>query len=285
VTELERVHSRHGVVWLRSPRLAEAGFDHGFSTRHGGVSGGAFASMNLAGERSTGGRDDPSALRENRSRFLAAIGLSGMPLATVRQVHGAEVARAARCVGGDGPSEGADALTASADDRVACMIRVADCVPIVVANLDTGSVAAIHAGWRGIVAGVVGAAVRAIRDMPGHGAPIERTPRRLFAAIGPCAGVEAFEIGEEVADAFGSVHLAACVQRRPAWPRPHVDLFGAVRAQLLASGVDANSIDGTPLCTMTGRVDFFSHRRDAGVTGRMAVVIAPRSGDAKASKN
>jgi len=290
---LEIVHASNGVVWLRSSRLADAGFLHGFSTRRGGVSTGAYASLNLAGKASTGGRDEPEALAENLRRFTSAVGAATLPIATVRQVHGARVAEAVdhcarrsapRSAGdrdaatdGDGSHENADALRARRGEQVACLIRVADCVPILVADPSSGAVVAIHAGWRGIVAGVVGSAVAAIRRAASTDSAASAGQTELIAAIGPCAGVESFEVGEEVAEAFITAQLGAAVRRHRHWSRPHVDLFAAVRSQLLAAGVEDRSIDGEPICSIEHGEEYFSHRRDGGRTGRMAALIAPRA--------
>lgn len=270
MASLARVRSASGVVWLQSTLLTAVGVVHGFSTRRGGVSRGPFASLNLAGLRSTGGEDEAAALIENRRRFSEAIGLGTLPVATVRQVHGATVASAEACVGASMPNDGADALVGGPGGQTACMIRVADCVPILVAEETGEVVAAIHAGWRGVVAGIVAAAIDELRRKSGASTP------RFVAAIGPCAGVHAFEVGEEVAAAFAAVGLETAVQRRSEWSRPHVDLFDAVRKQLVSAGVDAGAIDGEPTCTMAAPKDFFSHRRDRGTTGRMAAAIAAR---------
>jgi hypothetical protein len=124
----------------------------------------------------------------------------------------------------------------------------------------------VHAGWRGIVAGVVPHAVAAVGG-------------DLLAAIGPCISAEHFEVGEEVATAFEEAGLGSAISRRPG-PKPHIDLRAAVRQQLIAADVHDRDIDTTTACTYGDAADYFSHRRDVAhqhlpTTGRMAAVIAP----------
>ncbi|MFO0874302.1 MAG: peptidoglycan editing factor PgeF [Phycisphaerales bacterium] len=232
--------------------------------------------LNLAGRSSSGGDDLPEALDENRRRFLAAMAATidapnagvAPTVAAIHQVHGAEVAVVdsawdARTLGG---APAADAAITRERGR-ALLVRVADCVPLLLACPRTGAVAAIHAGWRGIVAGVIGATIHAMRR---H---FDVDPAHCVAAIGPCIGVDAFEVGEEVATSLAEIGLASTIRRGAAWPRPHVDLFAAARHQLVAAGVSRARIDGEPLCTSANRDLFFSHRRDNGRTGRMAAAI------------
>ena len=136
-----------------------------------------------------------------------------------------------------------------------------------------GVAGAAHAGWRGALVGVLEATVAAMEAL---GA---RRPA-IRAAIGPCIGRDAYEVGPEVAGEF-----AAAVGARFVLPagegraREHVDCFGAVRSQLVACGLPGQSIDGTELCTVR-TPDFFSHRRDGARSGRMGAVILPRAGAA-----
>jgi len=125
----------------------------------------------------------------------------------------------------------------------------------------------VHAGWRGVVADVVARAVDQLIDR----APV--TSSDILAAIGPCIGVEHFEVGPEVADAFNEAGLADTVRPVPD-ARPHIDLTAAVVTQLTRRGVPVEQIDTTDRCTYRDADEFFSHRRDRGVTGRMASVIA-----------
>jgi YfiH family protein len=213
-----------------------------FTTRAGGVSNGPYASLNLGVSTA----DDPESVRRNRRALAATLGVR---LAFVRQAHGATVVRLS-----DSPS----AKPAEADGQattlqgVAPVVLVADCLPIAIAG--GGAVATLHAGWRGLAAGVIAEGVRALREVGARGP--------LAAAIGPGAGPCCYEVGDEVRAAFAS-HGAA-VRRGQA-----VDLKAIARAELAAAGVGA--VHDLELCTIcAGEERFFSHRRDGGVTGRQA---------------
>jgi hypothetical protein len=179
----------------------------------------------------------------------------------VHQVHGNTCVDAASCAGRE-PRVQADAITVH-DLQHAATIRTADCVPVLLARADGLAVAAVHAGWRGVVAGAVPRAVKSLG-----------TGSSILAAIGPCMGPEAFEIGPEVAAAFAAAGLGAAVQHGHA--RPHADLTLAVRWQLLAAGITA--IDAWGGCTYAQERLFHSHRRDTShrglPSGRLACCIA-----------
>ena len=248
-------------MWVTSPLLAGLPVIHAFSTRAGGVSEGPWAELNLG---ATVG-DDPVAVAENRRRFRAALHLP--PLAEVSQIHGAGVVRAR--------SEDTRTLEADAvwTDRpgLAVGVRTADCAPILVAALDAvgevRAVAAIHAGWRGVAAGVVPDCVAAL-------AADGLAPDRMVAAVGPCIGPEAFEVGAEVVEAVEAA-LAGPARTRPGPAgRPLLDLSDAVVRQLERAGLRPEWIDALGLCTHTDRERFFSHRRDHGRTGRHLAAIA-----------
>src|SRR5688572_977640 len=173
------------IVILRSDRLAAAGFAHGFSTRRGGVSTGSFASLNLA--RTVG--DSPDAVAENLRRFAAELGVSATDLYWASQVHGADVVVLAGAEAiEDVRRTEADALVTAVSGS-AVGVRTADCVPVLLGDPASGRVAAIHAGWRGVVRGVVAAALRAFRGGPG-----------TIAAVGPAIGPCCFEVGADVAE-------------------------------------------------------------------------------------
>lgn len=254
---------------LRARLLTEAGFRHGFSLRTGGVSGPPFSDLNLA--RNLG--DDPAAVEENHRRLASAVGYSAECLFEASQVHGVGLAVADEKV----PSElfrsrEADALLALEPGQ-AVGIRVADCVPVLMADPGSGAVLAIHAGWRGVVAGVVPEAVaRMLRETGAQ-------PGALLAAIGPHIGPEAFEIGDEVAQALVAAIpedprvVIAC--EPPAARRPRADLGRAVRAQLVRMGLWTERVESVGGCTYTNAKQFFSYRRDGAASGRhLAVIVA-----------
>lgn len=244
--------------------LSAAGFLHGFAARHGGTSEPPFATLNLGIAIAPGAEDPLERVEENLKRLLAAAGLAGRRLVRVTQVHGTDTLVAERIA--EGPRREADALVA-ADPAFAVAIRMADCVPVLLACPRTGRVAAVHAGWRGLVGGTIESAVAALERQG-----VDRGG--LVAAIGPCIGVAAYEVGPEVAAICRDAGLAAavCAGR----PREHLDCFRAAVIRLEAAGIDEARIDGSPLCTFALADEFFSYRRDGARSGRLAAIIGPR---------
>jgi hypothetical protein len=259
---LERRIGKNGVVYYASAKLDAVGVRHAFSTRIGGTSPPPFDSLNLGNPSGCGPRDDYHRIWANYSRLTLSIGCGDEPPLRVHQVHGREVA----CVeAGKAFDTGrkADALVSRDSQRV-ISVRTADCVPVLLCSGDGRIVAAVHAGWRGIVAGVIPAAV----------GQMLQGASTMLAAIGPCIGSEAFEVGPEVLEAFTHVFADAAPIARTSDGRATVDLRLAARMQLLSSGLRESNIDSTDRCTVTHRDEFFSHRRERGITGRMAAVIA-----------
>ena len=249
-------------VVLQSRLLSQRGVRHAFSTREGGVSEGPFATLNTA----VGPGDQPESVAENLRRFSATMGVE--TIRQTSQVHGSVVRHVQS---GDDPKalihEHADAL-ATRDMGLAIGVRTADCVPILVHDAETGAVAAIHAGWRGVACGIVPNAI-------GHLSHLAKGTD-LVAAIGPCISVDAFEVGEEVVDAFESVLPVPEVIRRDLGAKPHIDLRLAVRAQLRSVGIADARIEDVPGCTFKDRTRFFSHRRDGARSGRLlAAIVCP----------
>jgi YfiH family protein len=247
---------------LCAPQLQDHGFAHGFSTRQGGVSAEPYASLNLG----VSAGDDAASVAENRRRFAARVGYASERLFELSQVHGAQVRVVAAA---DTP----DALRRMEGDGLvarggsALGVRTADCLALLLADPVTRTVGAVHAGWRGAAAGVVAAGVQALCRL--SLAP----PQRLLAALFPHIRVCCFEVGVEVADALAqAAHGAAVV--RPG-PKPHVDLAGVVRAQLVAAGIRSECIDDVPGCTRCEPERFFSFRRDGQASGRhLAAIVA-----------
>ena len=283
---LKRRTSPEGVVYYVSPLLERAGVPHAFSTRVGGVSPPPFDSLNLGNASGAEVRDDPDRVARNFERLLRAIGCEDRARCAVNQVHAADVVRVR--VGEDfAAGQCADALVTDHPTKL-LSISTADCVPVLLATADGRTVAAAHAGWRGVVAGVVPNAVREMRSngsvVAAAGTAATTTsasacpPRDLIAAIGPCIGFDAFEVGGEVIDAFAACfgHDVEKISRRTANGKGRIDLRDAVRLQLVAAGVMPDRIDSTDRCTFAHADEFFSHRRDRGVTGRMASIIGPR---------
>lgn len=179
-------------------------------------------------------------------------------VAFLRQIHSAEVRPAApgRC--GEG-----DALW-TRRRGLALAVVTADCVPVLLAA--KGAVAAAHAGWRGIVAGVVTAALRSLGTEAGF-APSSKVRAWIGPAIGPCC----YEVGEDVAEKVAAASEAGVVLREGRRPRPHLDLQQAVAAQLGAAGVEA--VETVPVCTRCAERDLWSYRRDGAGAGRNRAFI------------
>jgi YfiH family protein len=199
--------------------------------------------------------DDSLAVAENRRMLRREAGLPAEP-AWLAQVHGVSVAD----LDARASEAAADAALTRCPGKV-CVILTADCLPIVFAT-DTGdTVAAAHAGWRGLAAGVIGATVRAMAAQP----------ERLIAWLGPAIGLEHFEVGEEVREAFLKGDPGAGdAFRANARGRFQADLAMLARRQLEDLGV--NRIYGGGECTYARADKYFSHRRD-GITGRQATLI------------
>ncbi len=240
---------------VESPLLA--GFAHGFTTRSGGASRPPFDTLNLGGKVG----DDAGLVRENWRRLQAATGLS---FARVHQVHGA---RAVRIDSPSDPVEEADAVVSRTQGVAAC-VSVADCVPILVADPESGAVAAVHSGWRGTLARAAAAGVAALSRETG--AP----PGRLLASVGPSIGPCCYEVSKDLAARFAE-EFGPGVVRDPRAPR--LDLWSANAMALRAAGVPPGRVEVLARCTACERDVFFSHRRDAGRTGRQVAFIAPRA--------
>jgi YfiH family protein len=250
-----------------SPLLQRLGVPHAFSTRTGGVSPPPFDSLNLGIAGDADVRDSSDNLEENYSRLRAAVGCSDLGRCWVTQVHGADVCDVRI---GSTFENGirADALVSNDPTRV-LSVKYADCVPLLLASANGRAVAAVHAGWRGLVAGVIGAAVRQLERTSGSAAA------SFVAAVGPCIGFDAFEVGPEVLAAFERRMGPAAPIRNGEPGKGHVDLRQAALIELQSAGLSIDRIDTTDRCTFSHPDEFFSHRRDGNATGRMAAIISP----------
>lgn len=220
------------------------------TTRRGGFSTGPYASFNLASHVG----DDERAVAENRRRLRDALSLPSEPQ-WLNQVHGRKVAMLSRPV-----NESADAAVAFEPGPVAAVLT-ADCLPVFLASRAGNRVGIAHAGWRGLVSGVVEATVAALAT----------DPSELIAWLGPAIGPAAFEVGGEVRRMFVAMQPQSDADFRPGKGQKYLaDLPGLVRRRLVACGVTA--IHGGEHCTVTDPARFYSYRRD-GQTGRMAALI------------
>jgi hypothetical protein len=231
------------------------------TTRRGGVSPPPWDSLNLG----LASGDRPGCVEENRARLAAAMGARP---AYLSQAHGSRVVRL-DAASLDTPPPDADAAWTDAPG-IACAVQVADCLPVLLAAPLGRAVAAAHAGWRGLAAGVLENTVQALCKGAGCDAAA------LVAWLGPCIGPREFEVGADVLQAFGEPATSAdrpyfrFQARADGQPRWRADLAGLARERLRALGL--HRISGGGWCTVEDRSRFFSFRRD-GVTGRMVAAV------------
>ncbi len=233
-------------VWPVPPGVRAAS-----SLRTGGVSRAPFSSLNLGAHVG----DDAGKVAENRAKLSTMLALEAGPL-WLDQVHGTNVIEAQHYQAG----VQADACVASASGQI-CIVMTADCLPVLFCSRDGSTVAAAHAGWRGLAAGILEAAVERMHVNAGD----------LLAWLGPAIGPAAFEVGDEVREAFcarqSGDSVAFVRNERGRW---QADLYQLARSRLNKMGVTA--VYGGDCCTFAEPARFFSHRRD-GRTGRMATMI------------
>jgi len=249
--------------WLRPDWPVPGSVRAVCTTRAGGVSAGRYASLNLGDHVG----DDPLAVATNRQRVQAVLGARPV---FMQQVHGCQVQSLDALSAADVQ---ADACTTS-ERNVACTIMVADCLPVLFAASDGSRVAAAHAGWRGLAAGVLERTVDVFRsaNQPGTAA----AGADIVAWLGPCIGPGAFEVGDEVKAAFvfAMPDSAQCFHATGSPGKWLADLPALARLRLAACGITRvfgnDSTDAW--CTVLNPSRFFSHRRD-GVSGRFAACI------------
>lgn len=236
----------HGWItpdWPAPPHVRAAS-----TTRLGGVSAAPYGSFNLGDHVG----DDPAHVSANRARLITSLQLPNSP-AWLKQVHGARVVDAA------GDERTADAAY-TAQSGIVCSVLTADCLPLLLCDAQGARVAAVHAGWRGLAAGVIEAAVDVMGD-----------EKNLLAWLGPAIGPKAFEVGSEVREVFMAHDAKAQQAFRPAGGgRWLADIYQLARQRLAARGVAC--VYGGGECTYSDAERFYSYRRD-GKTGRMATLI------------
>ncbi len=230
---------------------APAGVAACSSTRIGGVSEGAWESLNLGAHCG----DDLNHVEENRQRMFAAGQLPSKPV-WLEQVHGTAVLR---LTGEPYASKRADASYSNTPGSV-CAVMTADCLPVLFCNRAGTEVAAAHAGWRGLCAGVLEETVACFADSADN----------ILAWLGPAIGPQAFEVGSDVREAFMAHDPQAESAFRPVGEKYMADIYQLARQRLTHLGI--SQIYGGDRCTFTEKGDFFSYRRDK-TTGRMASFI------------
>lgn len=238
----------------------ERGLEHAIFGRRGGVSPAPFDTLNLGSDVP----DAPANVRRNHEIACQALGIRPEELVTVRQVHSAEVARVGKRDRGRRVGE-LDGLITDEPD-VPLILRFADCAPVLAYDPQRGVLGAAHAGWRGTVAHISAALVRAMIEEFGS------RPEDIRAGIGPSIGPCCYEVGEdvvrEVMRAFPPADAVALLPRIDG--RAHFDLWRANALQLRELGVEQVEIAG--ICTACHRARFFSHRASGGLTGRFPMV-------------
>jgi YfiH family protein len=236
-----------GPRYVRLPELEAAGMRHGFSCRGPATGGRASAGIEMG-------------------RLADALGIGTLPRARLRQVHSAEVRLASDATGTEPPA--GDALV-TARRGTAMAILTADCVPILVVAPESGGAAAVHAGWRGTLAGVLSAAI--VRLMQETGAD----PASLVAGVGPAIRSCCYEVGEEVESAFLARDPSAAACFRRATPgRPTLDLVAANAAQAARVGIAGPRFLDAGLCTRCRSDLFHSYRAEGPGAGRIVTLGA-----------
>ena len=255
------------VKMLQFPVLSEdCNISHFVTTRQGGVSKGAYASF-TPGEYSG---DNPEAVRANRKLLSDAIRIPSERIFAPFHVHGAEV-RSIEPSFLSLPLEEQQLYMHGVDQLVPHIhknniaVSTADCVPVLLYAPDVKTVAAIHAGWRGTVQRIVAKTVRFLIDEYGA------DPCLMKAGIAPSIGPDAFEVGEEVVDAFreAGFEMPRILKRNVDTGKAHIDLWEANRLQLLSEGLSTGHIELAGICTYTHPDDFFSARRLGIKSGRI----------------
>ncbi|MDR2877644.1 MAG: peptidoglycan editing factor PgeF [Chromatiales bacterium] len=245
--------------WL-APQWPAPASVHAFSTlRGGGVSRGVYAGLNLGDHVG----DDATDVAANRAALRQAAELPSEPC-WLRQVHGVRAVAAETWQ----PGVEADACYAATPGLV-CAVLTADCLPVLLCSRDGSRVAAVHAGWRGLVDGVIERTLEAMTSAGGFDGNANNSD--VMAWLGPAIGPRSFEVGAEVRERFLDVNAEAQPLFAPGGQGHWLaDLYGLARLRLRAAGVTA--VYGGGLCTLLDAERFYSYRRD-GVTGRMVTMI------------
>ena len=244
--------------------LERAGFTHAFTTRLGGVSPLPDAALNLGNFN----QDSADNIHENRRRLLDALNISDWPLVTAKQIHSADVTLVNKAQ--DEPTT-CDALTTDLPQTMLA-IQTADCMPILLGDQRTRAVAAVHAGWRGTLAGIVARTLESMQHAYGT------RSADVIAAFGPTIQAPNFEVGPEVIAQFESAFEFApqAVSQRKPTGQAHLDLAFINRQLLQNAGVPSSQIFDCGLCTVERNDLFFSYRKEGGAeqpVGRLMGVI------------
>lgn len=243
------------------------------TTRGAVVAGDPYSSFNL-GEWSG---DDPARVAENRACLCRELQIPEENLLTAHQVHGTEVAVIESGFLSSGREaraeilDGVDALITDVPD-IALTVSTADCVPVLLFDEEHRAAAAIHAGWRGMSAHIIPKTIARMAECYGT------LPSRLSAAVGPSIGFDAFEVGDEVVEAFAAAGftVSRIAARHKVSGKYHIDLWAAATDELIGSGIGLDRIEVAGICTRTHADRFFSARASGVSSGRFLTGICMR---------
>lgn len=238
---------------------------HAITTRHGGVSTGPWASLNLT----NGTGDRREAVEENLRRVADVLGLQRADLVSPNQRHTANVRRVHRHDRGR-IFEGYDILVTD-EPGMPLLLRYADCAPILIYDPAHRAIGVVHSGWRGTVLGAARAAVEAMRNQFGS------KPAEMIAAVGPAIGPCCYQVGQDVADAVAATfaHAQELLPKQPDGSL-HFDLWAANRRLLAAAGI--RQIVMAEMCTACRTDEFYSYRAERGRTGHFGAVMMLKDG-------
>lgn len=242
-----------------------------FTGREGGVSEGAYSSLNLGSHV----EDDPGSVKENRRRLLEALGVPGANLIVPKQVHGTRLVtvseRAAFASVLEDAAGGADGVEVLCCD-VAALLCFADCMPVILVS-PSGAFAVVHAGWRGVYGHIAVDALRSLAQKTGC------SPTDCNIYLGPFIHPECFEVAQDLGEKFASEFGPSClVDFR------HVDLEEAIRRDLLDAGADPMRILSAGICTACNPEEYYSYRASGGVCGRHGAVAVRAVASAENSR-
>ena len=256
-------------IWYGTfPALEEAGFVNACSCRLHGESDVVEGTLNLALHVG----DDVEKVLRNRKAFAEAIGVDANRFTTCQQVHGSKVVQVTKELVGSGAVDFAntiadtDALITNLPD-VPLMLFYADCVPVLLADLETGAIGLAHAGWRGTVANIGAKTLAAMREAFGT------KPENVLAAIGPSIGACCYEVDDFVRDQASGFEKFFAPK---GGGKSQLDLWGMNAKQLQEAGVHAENITVAGICTNDNVELFCSYRAEQGKTGRMGVCLCAR---------
>jgi polyphenol oxidase len=224
------------------------------TTRHGGVSPVPYQSLNLGKNTD----DAPEHIAQNRELLCNDLGIAWNQVAYGKQVHGNQVCHAALA----GRYDGYDAFITNTPN-VAVAVTVADCTPILFYDFINQACGAAHAGWKGASAKIASQTLQAMYNQFGT------KPEACIVYVGTSISQAYFEVGSEVAELFDPIYS----RKRTKEGKYDLDLKTAIKAELMSAGVPEQQIEVSPFCTWANNDDYFSHRREAGKTGRFMALI------------